>query len=99
MPALEDVAPEDEASGARFHRLARLLEHGFITGLLDAGNEQQRPVGRPDQGLDGFLRRELPAVRLRYPSLLAWLGEIHLDQVGPSQQAVETLGAYAGVPV
>ena len=45
VPALEDVAPEDEARGARLHRLARLVEHGLVAGLLAAGDQQQRPVG------------------------------------------------------
>src|SRR5690349_21311 len=79
--ALEDVAAEDEAGGTGVHRLARLLQHGFVAGLLAARDQQQRPAGRPDHRVDGLLRRELLAVGLRDAVPLAWLGEVHLDHV------------------
>ena len=43
--ALEDVAAEDQAGGPGLHRLARLLKHGLVAGMLSAGDQQQRPVG------------------------------------------------------
>ena len=36
MAALEDITAEDQAGGAGFHRLASLVEHGLITGVLTA---------------------------------------------------------------
>jgi hypothetical protein len=53
VAALEDVAAKDQASGAGFHRLARLLQHDLIAGVLTAGDQQQRPVGRSHHGVDG----------------------------------------------
>jgi len=33
--------------------------------VLSAGDQQQRPVGRPDDGIDSVLRGELAVVGLR----------------------------------
>jgi hypothetical protein len=41
MTALENVAPEDQAGGAGFHRLACLLQHGLVTRLLAARDQEQ----------------------------------------------------------
>jgi hypothetical protein len=39
VAALEDVAAEDQAGGAGFHRLAGLLQHGLVAGVLTAGDQ------------------------------------------------------------
>ena len=63
---------EDEAGGTRLHRLARSLQHALLVGVLTAGEQQQRPVGRHDHRLDGLLRRELPG---RAGSYVRFLGD------------------------
>jgi hypothetical protein len=56
LPKIRPVAPASIDS--------RLLEHGLVLGVLTAGDQQQRPVGRLDHGRDGFLQAERAAVRL-----------------------------------
>src|SRR6266542_2922057 len=90
--ALPHVASEDQARGAGLHRLARLVEHR----LLAARDENQRPVGRPDDSLHRLLAGDLDVVRGPHPRALLGLREVHLDHVG-ADLARRTGGVVHGV--
>src|SRR5579884_436462 len=84
--ALPDVATEDEAGGARFHRLARLLQQRLVAHLLPAAEDHQRlarALHHPRRRL--LLGRVQLAVRLRLLLVLLRVHhrEVELDDVGP----------------
>jgi hypothetical protein len=80
---LPDIASEDQSGRPRLHRLAGLLQHRLVAGLLAAGDQQQRPVRRPDHGVDRLLAGELRVVGRGDAAALLRVREVDLDHVGP----------------
>jgi hypothetical protein len=59
------VAPEDEARGARRHRLRRLLDHHFVTGSGSTRDKHHRAVRGPDDRFDRLLPALSPQLASR----------------------------------